>query len=603
MKKLFIALLCLGLITNAFAMEELEQAKIPDSEYITFELPDGATETIQKKFVVLSATLRGMIEDVGHQLPAPQLLLDAKIEDKNAFDLIKPYFKWAYLDAAKELDRKEDKLNALRAQLSTHSTKELIGIVDASNYLDIPLILTEARQILTNRLKHVDSIVPQGNRLELERDMSKIIVQSMLEESPLTRNMWHLRYQRLMNQRELPIKHIKGHDWNIKSVRYSTDGKKIISGSDDGTVVLWNPKTGQKIGRSIRTEVIPSSVFVNDECTRLSYFTKLQSDIETWDISSDNFRRSDPPRINIPLTRDVCFSPTGQHFARSEFVSNQIHLCDMQGNRIGTMNGHTDHIRHMCFNHDGSRLASASHDGSVLIWDTATHTQIKTPLQHSATVQALSFNRDGTLLASISDSKVYLWDTKNHAQIATFGPQNPHRDSTGALMGGNAICFSPDGSMIAAVYLGTICLWDTKTLTQLAAFYCADRINSICFSPDGTSIAFGANATERTEHTQHETYFVGVCQLIDPELARWFARDIQPEHMALLTYARDGRVTDAKKYAQRLQKKLPPALQRMIAPTPMQRLTNRWHQADNLERYISILLSIFSFYLILSNVK
>ena len=41
------------------------------------------------------------------------------------------------------------------------------------------------------------------------------------------------------------LKTLEGHSDNVKSVAYSPDGKKIVSGSNDGTIKIWDANTGQ----------------------------------------------------------------------------------------------------------------------------------------------------------------------------------------------------------------------------------------------------------------------------------------------------------------------------------------------------------------------
>ncbi|KAG2064452.1 prolyl oligopeptidase, partial [Suillus decipiens] len=43
-----------------------------------------------------------------------------------------------------------------------------------------------------------------------------------------------------------------GHTHNVKSVSFSPDGTRIVSGSDDETVRLWDIATGQPIGQPLR---------------------------------------------------------------------------------------------------------------------------------------------------------------------------------------------------------------------------------------------------------------------------------------------------------------------------------------------------------------
>ena len=41
------------------------------------------------------------------------------------------------------------------------------------------------------------------------------------------------------------LKTLKGHKYSVNSVSYSPDGTKIISGSGDETVKIWDANTGQ----------------------------------------------------------------------------------------------------------------------------------------------------------------------------------------------------------------------------------------------------------------------------------------------------------------------------------------------------------------------
>ena len=49
---------------------------------------------------------------------------------------------------------------------------------------------------------------------------------------------------RLTNN-HIPNKILKGHDDNIWSIAFNLDGTKIVSGSSDRTVKIWNSQTGQ----------------------------------------------------------------------------------------------------------------------------------------------------------------------------------------------------------------------------------------------------------------------------------------------------------------------------------------------------------------------
>ena len=47
------------------------------------------------------------------------------------------------------------------------------------------------------------------------------------------------------------VKELNGHSKSVLSVAFSPDGKKIISGSDDRTIRIWNAPTGEQIAKEL----------------------------------------------------------------------------------------------------------------------------------------------------------------------------------------------------------------------------------------------------------------------------------------------------------------------------------------------------------------
>lgn len=79
-------------------------------------------------------------------------------------------------------------------------------------------------------------------------------------------------------------------------------------------------------------------------------------------------------------------------------------LYDWKKEILKHLGGHTDWVTAITFNHDGSRLASTSDDQSVLIWDTCDFAKATLEIcldnAHENYGQSVSFNADDTLLVS-----------------------------------------------------------------------------------------------------------------------------------------------------------------------------------------------------------
>ena len=75
----------------------------------------------------------------------------------------------------------------------------------------------------------------------------------------------------------------------------------------------------------------------------------------------------------------------------------------------------------MSFSPDGKRLASASGDQTLKLWDAATGQELLTLKGHTGEVTGVSFSPDGKRLASASDDQTLkLWDVATGQELLTL---------------------------------------------------------------------------------------------------------------------------------------------------------------------------------------
>lgn len=175
-------------------------------------------------------------------------------------------------------------------------------------------------------------------------------------------------------------------------------------------------------------------------------------------------------------------SPDRRRFAHAGPKSTaKIYDLENGGKESMTLKGHTAPVISVSFSPDGTRLATASADKSVKLWDAETGQELKTFNGHTNAVGRVVFSSDGTRLASGSfDGTAKIWDLKT-------GEERMSLAGAGASVFG--IAFSPDGKLIATGNNDmTLRLWDAATGEQLLTLPTGAGVFKISFTPDSKQL-------------------------------------------------------------------------------------------------------------------
>ncbi|MGW0711850.1 WD40 repeat domain-containing protein [Streptomyces sp. NPDC002643] len=124
--------------------------------------------------------------------------------------------------------------------------------------------------------------------------------------------------------------------------------------------------------------------------------------------------------------------------------------------------GHAAPLTHVAFRADGLRLASASYDGTVIVWDTSTPRRpvLLTRLRHRRLVNSSAWNPvDPALLATASaDKTAAVWRVAEDGDSTLVTVLARHTDDI------NSVAWMPDGRRLICVSEdGRATVWDTAT--------------------------------------------------------------------------------------------------------------------------------------------
>ena len=282
---------------------------------------------------------------------------------------------------------------------------------------------------------------------------------------------------------------LPGHAGSITALAYTNDGTRIVSGSYDRSLSVWDAHTGELL--------------------------------QTIDNGGG-------------FVTGLAPSPDGQRLAVSVLKKKAyvVDLADLDGPQL-ELAGHGSGVTAIAFNHDGTRIATGSRDRTVRLWDAASGEELATLSGHGEAVTDLAFSPDDRLIASAcgeqtrflggtitaaTGTELFLWDLDSSELVRKFEGHSRRIRS---------IDFSPDGrALVSASEDGTLRVWDPVDGSHELQLGHLLGITAVAFSPTGDLIASGS---------EDQTV-----RLWDPRVSRGVSLSGHRSAVALVSFWRSG---------------------------------------------------------------
>lgn len=201
-----------------------------------------------------------------------------------------------------------------------------------------------------------------------------------------------------------PDQVLHGHESFATSVDVSADGKQIVAGSFDGTIILWDSSTGETIDSiKDRPEFITSVAF-------------------------------DPGAERVAFSQADLRGIGGRG-------AGEVAIWNLREQKVEKrFSSHSDRVRQVRFDSEGIQLASAGYDHRVFVWNSVAEKHMITLDDLDTTIVDVSISPDSSQMV-IDGRSLTVRDLKTGQQISEF---KGHKDHVRCLS------YDPTGCCVAS---------------------------------------------------------------------------------------------------------------------------------------------------------
>jgi WD40 repeat protein len=275
---------------------------------------------------------------------------------------------------------------------------------------------------------------------------------------------------------------------NVYTAVFSHDGKRAISGDDEGKVQIWDLATGQEIRKLLGHKSAVCSIAVSPD-DRHIVSGSWDKTIRIWDAENGKELKTIHDKdIFYGCFLSVAYSMDGKLIA-SAVTSKRIRVWDSATGAEMMAIRSNNYINCIAFSRDGNHIISGDNVGNITFWEVTSGRELMVIHAYQDRVRAIAVTLDGSRIASVGGEKdmgIKVWDAKTGNLVTT-----PRGNDTRAF----SVAFSPDGKYVASGGADNLIkIWLTGTGKEVTTFRGHEaRVTSLTFRQDGERLMSGSD--------------------------------------------------------------------------------------------------------------
>jgi WD40 repeat protein len=318
---------------------------------------------------------------------------------------------------------------------------------------------------------------------------------------------------------------LAGHTAEVRCVAVASMARRVLSGSRDCTVRIWDLDTGAELRVLRGHKALVSHVAITPDGARVVSGSE-DGTVRVWDAETGRSIRL--LKLNSGHVSALAVWPTGEKVAYARTEGGVVTNWDVSKRNFRSYSGHgEDSVTHLVLNHDGSRLVSVSSseresqliagrriekdNKTIIVWDSESGLELSHIRASTAGgIRAFALTPGEESAVVVSYGRVLLCPLEGGTPTRLVDDD----------LYSSAIALTPDGRRLLAETSNTVKVIDRATGSVIRTFrehgsyvhaIAVDRDRVVSASADGTIKIWSSEAeTEKLPKPAHENFVAAV---------------------------------------------------------------------------------------------